>query len=411
MFYKELKGLWYQDKEKYMEEYNARFNGLSTIKFRLDVHDSTAFVVITPEIALLIEKISALNTKISLAAKAFSPIGLEMFFNHFLVDEIKKTNEIEGVHSTRKEIEIIIKAKDGDKEVTKNRLFGLVSKYKALISGTGNSIPLKDSKDLRRLYDTLILPEIEPDDIPDGEIFRKESVSVYDSAQKAIHQGITPESKIIQAVEQLLEIVNDDSIGGLVKASVVQYFIGYIHPFYDGNGRLGRFLSSYLMSEILHPLVAIRLAYTIKNNLNGQNGYYKTFEVCNNSKNKGDITPFVIYMLNMILLSEKNIYDIINDYLARSTYYSAKLQTMLSEYKDNAKFEVYSSICNILVQNVLFTSEYLDYKTVADTLPDTEYIVKARIKELFESGIPIIFDKSGNKTIFRLDYKELEDSE
>lgn len=411
MSYKELKSLWYQDKEKYAEEYNSRFNGLSTIKFRLDVHNSTAFVVITPEIALLMEKISALNTKISLLAERLPPIAMERFINNFLVDEIKKTNEIEGVHSTRKEIEIIIKAKDGDNEVNKNRLFGLASKYKALISRTGNAIPLKDSKDLRRLYDTLILPEIKQDDIPDGEIFRKESVSVYNSAQKAIHQGITPESKIIQAVEQLLEIVDDDSLGGLIKAAVVQYFIGYIHPFYDGNGRLGRFLSSYLMSEILHPLVSIRLSYTIKNNLNGQNGYYDTFEACNNPKNKGDITPFVIYILNMILMSEKNIYENINTYIAKNTYYSAKLHEILSEQKDNSKLDIYSRICNILVQNVLFTAEYLDFKTIEDTLSDSKYIVKERIKELTELGIPIIFKKSGRKLIFRLDTGKLESLE
>lgn len=411
MSYKELKNLWYQDKEKYIEEYNSRFNGLSTIQFRLNIHDSTAFVVITPEIALLMEKISALNTKISLLGEALPRIAMERFINIFLVDEIKKTNEIEGVHSTRKEIEIIIKAKNGDEEVNKSRLFGLVSKYKALISKTGNDIPLKDSKDLRLLYDTLILPEISSEDIPDGEIFRKEAVSVYDSAQKAIHQGLTPESKIIQAVEQLLEIVNDDSIGGLIKAAVVQYFIGYIHPFYDGNGRLGRFLSSYLMSEILHPLISIRLSFTIKNNLNGQHGYYSTFEACNNPKNKGDITPFVIYILNMILMSEKNIYEIINNYIAKSTYYTSKLHGILSKWKNHPKFDVYNGICNILVQNVLFTSEYLDYKTLESILTDTEYIVKARIKELSELGIPIIFKKSGRKIIFRLDTNKLEDTE
>ena len=60
---------------------------------------------------------------------------------------------------------------------------------------------------------------------------------------------------------------------------------------YDGNGRLSRFISSYLLKREFNTLVALRLSYTIKNT---KNEYYKAFDLCNNKKNMGELTFFSI---------------------------------------------------------------------------------------------------------------------
>ena len=58
-----------------------------------------------------------------------------------------------------------------------------------------------------------------------------------------------------------------ENIEILIRISIFHYLIGYIHPFYNGNGRLSRFVSSYLLSRDLEPLLSYRLSYTIKENI------------------------------------------------------------------------------------------------------------------------------------------------
>lgn len=74
----------------------------------------------------------------------------------------------------------------------------------------------------------------EPHNLPDGILFRKENVNVV-SSTKIIHQGVYPESKIIKDIDDTLSILNNPDLPYLVRVALFHYFLGYIHPFYDGN--------------------------------------------------------------------------------------------------------------------------------------------------------------------------------
>ena len=64
---------------------------------------------------------------------------------------------------------------------------------------------------------------------------------------KVIHSGIYPEEKLNEAMTAALDFLNDDNIDILIRISAFHYLFGYIHPFYDGNGRTSRFISSHLL--------------------------------------------------------------------------------------------------------------------------------------------------------------------
>ena len=68
-------------------------------------------------------------------------------------------------------------------------------------------------------------------------------------------------------IELKVNDLNNDDINFLIRIAVFHYAFGYIHPFYDGNGRTSRFISSYLLSQRLEDLVSFRLSYTIKLNI------------------------------------------------------------------------------------------------------------------------------------------------
>ena len=50
-------------------------------------------------------------------------------------------------------------------------------------------------------------------------------------------------------IEDLIQFMNIKDIPFLVKASIVHFFFEYIHPFYDGNGRFGRYLLSLYLAN------------------------------------------------------------------------------------------------------------------------------------------------------------------
>lgn len=81
----------------------------------------------------------------------------------------------------------------------------------------------------------------------------------------------------------------------LILSSVLHYEIEFIHPFEDGNGRMGRFWQSLILSKF-HPVFKfLPIESIIKNN---QTVYYKTLEKCDQS---GSSTLFIEFMLKVIL--------------------------------------------------------------------------------------------------------------
>ena len=320
MEYELLSKIFYKKPTEYESIYDARFNSEASIKLPIKIHENVGFIFNTNEITKLLVKIYKTINKINLLRTHLPNIAINSYIIKSLKDEIALTNEIEGVRSTRKEIEDAIDSIKNDKSA---RFKGLVDKYFKLISN--EIIPLNNCKDIRTIYDALVLPEIEKENLPDGILFRKEPVQVVSATQKEKHRGIMPESKIIESLDLCLDFLKNDDIDSLIKISAFHYLFGYIHPFYDGNGRTSRFISSYLIKNELDVLLALKLSYTVKNNINK---YYKAFNVCNDRKNKGDITFFIVTFLELLSQASDDLYTKIADLNDQLNYLKKAIQRL-----------------------------------------------------------------------------------
>lgn len=116
MKYRLLSSIYYENKALYEETYNRRINSESTYKYNFDVNRDEAFFVITNEILQQIDKILKLDKKLSLKSREVPSIALYQYTKRCIVDEIKMTNDIEGVVSTRKEINEILNDNNGSKK-------------------------------------------------------------------------------------------------------------------------------------------------------------------------------------------------------------------------------------------------------------------------------------------------------
>lgn len=383
MEYELLSKIFYKKPTEYESIYDARFNSEASIKLPIKIHENVGFIFNTNEITKLLVKIYKTINKINLLRTHLPNIAINSYIIKSLKDEIALTNEIEGVRSTRKEIEDAIDSIKNDKSA---RFKGLVDKYFKLISN--EIIPLNNCEDIRTIYDALVLPEIEKENLPDGILFRKEPVQVVSATQKEKHRGIIPESKIIESLDLCLDFLKNNDIDSLIKISAFHYLFGYIHPFYDGNGRTSRFISSYLIKNELDVLLALKLSYTVKNNINK---YYKAFDVCNDRKNKGDITFFVVTFLELLSQASDDLYTKIADLNDQLNYYNNIINTLVNEKVLNDK---QAKCIFILCQNRLFDDTYMNMNTLTELLEKIDTTTRKILKSLESKNLLV---KSRNK--------------
>lgn len=383
MEYELLSKIFYKKPTEYESIYDARFNSEASIKLPIKIHENVGFIFNTNEITKLLVKIYKTINKINLLRTHLPNIAINSYIIKSLKDEIALTNEIEGVRSTRKEIEDAIDSIKNDKSA---RFKGLVDKYFKLISN--EIIPLNNCEDIRTIYDALVLPEIEKENLPDGILFRKEPVQVVSATQKEKHRGIMPESKIIESLDLCIDFLKNDDIDSLIKISAFHYLFGYIHPFYDGNGRTSRFISSYLIKNELDILLALKLSYTVKNNINK---YYKAFDVCNDRKNKGDITFFVVTFLELLSQASDDLYTKIADLNDQLNYYNNIINTLVNEKVLNDK---QAKCIFILCQNRLFDDTYMNMNTLTELLEKSDTTTRKILKSLESKNLLV---KSRNK--------------
>lgn len=390
--YQLLYKLFYKDKEQYNEIYKNRINSESTIKFNVDIAEQQAFCVITPDILKQTENIYININKINFLLKEIPKIAQRSYIANCLKDEIMMTNKIEGIHTTRKQIDDTIKYNEKNGIKKSKRLSFLVEKYSKLLHR--DKISFKSAEDIRKLYDELLGSDIPNYNILDGDLFRKDIVNIETATGKIIHKGIYPEKKLIQYINTTIDIINDDNMPTLVKIAVVHYLFGYIHPFYDGNGRTSRFISSYMLKQV-SPLLSFRLSYIINEN---KSVYYKAFENCNDAKNKGDLTPFVIMFLDIIENATLNINNKFYETNLKLKHYS-KFKTNITPYHD--------SIIFALVQDYLFGER----KMTQDMLCQATKISKSTLAKcliVFLEQELVVREKYGRNFVYHVNLDKLD---
>lgn len=398
MPYRELKSLYYGDNELYAQEYLNRLNSEDTIRLDFEIGKSPAFFVQNAEVMTLAFNIVKLDKEIGKLCDSLPGVAIEQYSKKCLIDEIVITNKIEGVHSSRKEIgEALDILETQSKSRGKHQRFvGLVNKYLKLI--TGETVPLQNCRDIRDIYDEVFLEEVINEDsnnAPDGEIFRKDPVSVHSETDKVIHSGLTPERKIIEAMTAALQFLNNDSVEELFRVCIFHYLIEYIHPFYDGNGRLGRFILSYGISRTLSPLIAFRISETIKENINA---YYKAFKICNDQRNLGDLTPFLLMQLGMILSSMQELKRALLEKLATWNKYEQAIEKRCDDFE---LLRLYS----YLIQAALFSEKGISMAELERNMKKSNYVIKNIMKKI--SPEMIVIKKKSNFKFYSINLDSL----
>lgn len=138
---------------------------------------------------------------------------------------------------------------------------------------------------------------------------------------------IAPKSDMLKPLmSDLFDYLQNDEDLILIKSCVFHYEMEFIHPFIDGNGRMGRLWQTLILKEVYPVFEYLPIEAIIKER---QEKYY---EALGQSDNAGESTVFIEFMLEIILESLKDLLSIQNVSLSNSDRINLFKSVVKDEY-------------------------------------------------------------------------------
>lgn len=207
-----------------------------------------------------------------------------------LEEEIVATSAIESIDFNRDSVRNIMKGL-APKDEEENRIFGLKQGFE-FISHKENKIT---EENIFKLYMMAIGNFLDDESKPkQGNFYRHDTV--YVMSDRVEHSGID-HKKLPEYMKSFIEFANEsDNINDLLKATMLHFYIAYLHPYFDGNGRMARLIQMwFLIQKGYESTLFVPFSSYVEKS---RRKYYDAYTLVEeNYKLSGviDITPFLIY--------------------------------------------------------------------------------------------------------------------
>lgn len=209
---------------------------------------------------------------------------------------LRRTNRIRTIH--------------GSLAIEQNTLS--LEQVTAVLNGKQVLAPPKDIAEVKNAYDIYerldLLDPYSVDDlltahgvmtrglVEESGIFRTRPVGVVDQSGNIIHFGTLPQY-VPNLTMELLDWAKNSDVHMLIRSCVFHYELELIHPFGDGNGRVGRLWHTLLLSK-WNPLFAW---LPVESMIHARQPEY--YAAINESNVAGESTVFIEFMLSTIKAS------------------------------------------------------------------------------------------------------------
>jgi Fic family protein len=144
-----------------------------------------------------------------------------------------------------------------------------------------------------------------------------------------VHYEAPPSGRVKKEMERFIRWFNQSVEGkirfeALTHAGIAHLYFESIHPFEDGNGRIGRAISEKMLSQSLNRPILIAISYTIENQ---KKEYYSALQ--RNSMGL-EITDWLVYFCEMVLKAQDHTQSIIDFLIEKGKFYRS-FDEMLNE--------------------------------------------------------------------------------
>jgi Fic family protein len=150
-----------------------------------------------------------------------------------------------------------------------------------------------------------------------------------------VHFEAPPSARVKDEMVAFVAWFNDTSLKGksalpaLTRAGIAHLYFESIHPFDDGNGRVGRALSEKALAQNLGEPSLIALAYTIERH---RKTYYRMLEI---SSRSNEVSEWLVYFANTVLEAQRITLARVEFSVVKAKFYE-RFRGQLNERQEKA---------------------------------------------------------------------------
>lgn len=330
---------------------------------------------------------SKINEIEKIGTNLYEKIRQATFEQDFLLDsriEEAITSAIyEGAHSTRAQAQQLIAS--GVRPKNKDEWM-LINNLQAMDWVRKHDQESLSKNTILSLHQIVTQNTLDGDDANFSGKFRNDSVFVG-----TVHEGIN-HKLIAKTIDEMIRAVTENRryIHPLLRGILIHYFIGYIHPFFDGNGRTARAL--FYFKSMKHKLKYVELlsvsAYLKEHGKQYENAFVKVKE------NDYDITYFIDFCLDSMLSALNQVGKKVN-YLVR----------MIDLKK---RFSLNDNQVGLMQRMALNKFRTIDIEEYAQQIEMSRESSRQELKQLFELDL-LEEIKHGKKLVYKVNAKKLRE--
>lgn len=312
----------------------------------------------------------------------------EEFFMDSTIEEAITSAIYEGANSTRSKAQELITSGNAPKNKDE---WMLVNSYRAMLWIKENQQREVSLELIKELHSFVTKNTLEVDDANFQGKFRNDTVFVRSSKGEVKHEG-SRHDLVEAALKEVMELTTKNArfFPPVLKGILLHYFIAYIHPFFDGNGRTARALFYFkAMKSNLSFVELLSVSAYLK--AHGPQ-YEKSYEKVVN--NELDITYFIDFILDALLQAISEVERKVEYLLGIKS-----LKPMLKGISDNQ-----IGLIQRLALNKFRKTNIGEYSAQINM---SREIARQELKQLCDWKL-LVEEKEGKKFVYQLQRKKLD---
>jgi Fic family protein len=238
-----------------------------------------------------------------------------------MISEAIKTSEIEGEMLSREDVRSSFLNRLGLTSTTKNIKDKRAENVALLMLEVRNSFQTKLSEKLIKGWHRILFANSK---YINAGVYRKseDPMQIISGAmgKEKVHFEAPPSSQVPQEMKQFVKWYNAFNTKGsmpkvMIKTAITHLYFESIHPFEDGNGRIGRALIEKCLSESLDRQMMMSISQTIEKD---KNHYYSELKKAQSTL---EIDSWLLYFSQLLLDSQKNALEVLDFSLKKTQFF------------------------------------------------------------------------------------------